>query len=118
MSEGKGAYRVALADSDAAAGIVSLANPEGADVIIPVGGLVLDVATVATGACTVDVGIDADGTGSSDTLLDGVDANAAVAIFSNAAARKWGANQFLTASKATGAAAGLVGHLYVSYIRE
>ena len=38
MSEGKGAYRVALADSDAAGGIVSLANPEGVDLIIPVGG--------------------------------------------------------------------------------
>ena len=118
MSEGKGAFRVALADSDAAGGIVSLANPEGVDLIIPVGGVVLDVTTPTTGDSTVDVGIAADGATSSDTLLDGVDCDAAAAVFSNAAAVKWGANQFLTASKATGAAAGLVGHLYVSYIRE
>ena len=117
MSEGKGAIRVALADSDAAAGIVSLANPEGVDLIIPVGGLVLDVTTPTTGDSTVDVGIAADGATSSDTLLDGVDGDAAAAVFSNAAAVKWPADEYIVAT-ASASVAGLVGNAYIKYIRE
>jgi hypothetical protein len=126
MGEGKGTYGpVALAASDAVAGVLSLANPEGVDLLIPAGGFVLDVTTKTTGACTLDAGIDTDGTGTADTLIDGVDVNAAVGVFDNGAdkgtnggAMKWGASEYITVSKKTGASAGLVGNAYINYIRE
>ena len=89
--------------------------------------MVLDVTTVATAACTLDVGIDGDGTGSSDILLDGLDVNAAAGVFDNIADKgtngkerqrldaKGGTTDYVTASKASGATAGLVGNAYIFY---
>jgi hypothetical protein len=115
-------YKVALADADTAGGVLSLANPEGVALIVT--GLVLDVTTAATGACTLDAGIAANGTTSNDTLIDGVDVNTAVITADNiknagtngASARRWGATEYLTVSKASGAAAGLAGYAYVDYV--
>ena len=117
--------KVALAAADAAAGVLSWQNPE--DSAIVVTRVVLDVTTKATAACTLNVGTDGAGTGSSDNLLDGLDVNAATGVFDNIADKgtngkerqrldaKGGTTDYVTASKATGATAGLVGNAYIFY---
>lgn len=123
MAEQKGAYRVALAALDTAGGVLSVANPEGASLIVT--RLILDVTTKSTAACTVDAGIAANGTTSADNLLDGLDVGTAAGVFDNTenggtngkGAKKWGASEYLTASMASGAAAGLAGYAYIEYIR-
>lgn len=124
MGEGKGALRTALAALDTGGGVLSLANPEGADIIVT--RLILDVTTKTTAACTVDAGIAAAATTVSDNLIDGQDVNAATGVFGNIddqgtngqSVQKWGSAEFLTVSMKTGAAAGLAGYAYVEYIRE
>lgn len=123
MSEQKGAYRYVLAALDTGGGILSLANPEGADVIIM--RLILSVTTVATAACTIDAGVAAASTTSADNLIDGLDVNSATGVFDNIddqgtngqSVLKWESGQYLTVSMASGAAAGLAGYAYVEYIR-
>jgi hypothetical protein len=60
---------------------ISLANPFGRTVIIV--DVVLDVTTPATGAATMNVGVAANGTTTSDTLIDGVDVGTAAIIADN-----------------------------------
>jgi len=123
MPEQNGALKVALAALDAGGGVLSLANPEGADLIVK--RLIVDVTTKSTAACTVDAGIAANGTTLNDTLIDGLDVGTAVILADNienqgtngVAAKKWTASQYLTISKATGAAAGLAGSAYIEYVR-
>lgn len=87
----------------------------------------LDITTVATAACTVDVGYTAtSATTSSDTLLDGVDANAAIAVFdsmnaaldagANAKAQKAAAGKWITIDEASGDATGMVATLWVEWM--
>lgn len=125
MTEQKGAYRYVLAALDTVGGVLKLANPEGVDIIIPSGGLLLDITTIATAACTVDAGIDSDGTTSADNLIDGLDVHSATGQFDNIADKgtdggphKWGADEYLVISKASGATAGLAGYAYIQYVRE
>ncbi len=114
-------YRIALAAVDAAGGVAAIANPEGAAVIVT--RLALDVTASSTGACTVDAGIAANATTSADGLIDGLSV-AATGVFDNVsdagtngrARAKWGAGQYLTISKASGATAGLAGTAYVDYV--
>lgn len=114
-------YKATLSNADTAGGVLALLNPEGVTLIVH--GLVLDVTTIATAACTLDAGIAANGTTSNDTLIDGVDVNTAVITADNiknagtngASARRWGATEYLTVSKASGAAAGLAGSAYIDY---
>ncbi len=120
MSAQSGAYKVALAAADTDGGILSLANPEGADIIVTK--LILNVTTIATAACTVDAGIAADGETSADNLIDGQDVHSATGAFAEAGtdgkrAKLWESDQYLTVSMATGAAAGLAGYAYIEYIR-
>lgn len=113
-------YKVALSASDAAGGVAAIANPEGVEVIVT--RVVIDVNTQSTGACTVDAGIAANATTLADTLIDGLSV-AAAGTFDNIsdagtngkARAAWGASQFLTISKASGAAAGLAGNVYIEY---
>lgn len=125
MSEQKGAYKVALtAGVDTGGGVLSLSNPEEADLIVT--RIMLDLTTPASAACTVDAGISSGETTSADNLLDGLDVNAAAGVFDNIenqgtngkAAVKWNSNQYLTISRASGASAGLVGNAYIEYVRE
>lgn len=85
---------------------------------------ILDITTVATGACTVDVGYaTVSATTGSDTLLDGVDANAGIAMFdsmdasldagANAKAQKAASGKWVTVQSKTGDATGLVANLYI-----
>jgi hypothetical protein len=121
MSAQKGAYKVPLAALDTAGGVLSIANPEGVPLIVTK--VVIDLITKSTGAGTLDVGIAANGTTTADNLIDGLDVNAAAGAFGSPSgtnglpAKKWGVTEYLTASKATGNMAGLVGYAYIEYIR-
>lgn len=104
------------AAADTGGAIISVANPcTGAWVVT---GLFITTTTVATGACTADFGIAANGTTLNDGLIDGLDLNGALLTnannFANAgtngkAAQIGAAGTFLTGSRASGAVAGLVG---------
>lgn len=87
----------------------------------------LDVTTVATAACTVDIGYTAvSATTSSDTLLDGIDVNGATGLFdsmnaaldsgANAKAQKAASAKWVTADSASGDATGLVANFYIWYV--
>jgi hypothetical protein len=89
--------------------------------------LLLDVTTVATGAATVDIGYTATtATTSSDTLLDGVDVNGAIALFdsmnaaldsgANAKAQKAASAKWITADSASGDTTGMIANAYIFYV--
>lgn len=123
MAEGKGAVRIALANVDTGGGVASLLNPEGADLIVT--NCVIETSVVATAACTLDVGIAAAATTLNDTLIDGQDVNAAIGIFDNTddqgtngkKSQSWDSDEYFTISVASGASAGLVGFVYIEFIR-
>ena len=100
--------------------MLSWANPAGASIIVH--HIALDITTQSTGASTIDVGVAANGTTSSDTLIDGV-SGAAAGVFNSATnagsngsmSRKLTSTQFITASQASGAVAGLVGSAYITW---
>ncbi len=103
-----------LTASDAAGGVFSVENTYGTTLVIL--RTVLLVTTGTSGACTIDVGIEADATTSADDLIDGLDV-ATAGVFDNVADEgsngnscgKWSSGTFVNASMKTGAAAGLVG---------
>ena len=117
--------KVALAAADAAAGVFAWQNPEASAIVVH--RLIIDLTTKSTAACTINVGTDGDGTGSSDNLIDGLDVNAATGVFDNMTNSgtngkelqrvdaKGGTTDYITASKATGATAGIVGNAYIFY---
>ncbi len=124
MSEQKGAYKVALTavTGTTAGGVLSLANPEGADIIVT--RLVLNITTPSSGAATVDAGIAANGSTSADNLIDGQSVATAAKVLDNVsdggtngkARQKWSSSQYLTIT-ASATLAGLVGNAYIEYIR-
>ncbi len=126
MSEQKGCYKEALVaiTTTVGGGVFSLLNPEGADLLIT--RVLLDITTEATGAATVDAGIAAAATTSSDTLIDAGDVGSAAALLDNAdatdqgtngkASRKWGSAQYLTIT-ASATLLGMVGNIYIEYVR-
>ena len=124
MSEQVGAYKAALTAATVTTGgaVLSVENPEGADLIVT--RLVLDVTTPATGAGTVNAGIGATAATSDDTLLDGLDVGSAAILADNhsnpgtngLALVKWGSAEYLTVT-ASASLAGLVGNAYVEWIR-
>ena len=117
--------KVALGSGDGAGGILAWQNPESAAILVV--RIVIDRTTKSTGACTADFGTAANGTTSADNLIDGVNAGAAEGIEDNVEDKgtngksrqrldaKGGATDYLTGSKATGAAAGLAGNAYIFY---
>lgn len=118
-----GAYRTALTavTTTAAGGVLSLANPEGVKLLVT--RLILHITTGSTGAATIDAGIAANGTTSSDTLIDGKSV-ATAGAFDNITdkgsnglpLREWGASQYLTIT-ASATLAGMVGYAYIEYLR-
>ena len=118
--------RVALGVADTAGGVLAWQNPEDAAIIVL--RLALDITTKTTAACTLDFGPAANGTTLNATLIDGLDANAATGVFDNIEnaggtgkstaklAANGGATDWVTGSKASGAAAGLVGYAYIYYL--
>lgn len=122
MASQNGALKVALsAAADTAGAVLAVENTSGEDRIIT--NLILNVTTGATGACTLDAGVAADGTTLNDTLIDGVDI-AEIGCFdmvknagtNGAGARTWADGTFITVSTASGAVAGTVGYAYIQYI--
>lgn len=108
------------AAADTAGAILAWANPEGVAIIVT--DLMLDITTQSSGACTVDAGVAADGTTLNDTLIDGVSVAATGvknsqkhAGTNGVGAARVGATQYITASTASGAVAGLVGNAYITY---
>jgi len=115
--------KVALGVADTGGGVLAWANPETVSILIT--RIVFNVTTKSTGACTLDVGTTAtNATTSSDTLMDGIDVGTAIGVFDNItnkgdngkslqllASGKW-----VTASKASGAAAGLAGYACIEYV--
>lgn len=116
----RGAFRADLADGDGAAGVLSVLNPEGVDVWIT--RALLHVTHIATAAATIDIGVAATAI-SNDTIIDGLDVHSATGVFDNQishgtdglAGVKWAADGYLTATKASGACAGLAGELILAY---
>jgi hypothetical protein len=115
--------RVPLVASDAGGGVLSWKNPE--QVAIDVRRLTLDFNTVATGACTIDAGVTAvSAATSSNNLITGCNAAAAVASFDNITDKGVSGKEhqrlakggWVTATKATGATAGLAGFAIISYV--
>lgn len=104
-------WKVALAEVDTAGGLAAVANPFGRAAFITKA--LLNVTTAATGVCTADVGVAANGTTSDNSLIDGADVGTAAILAENSAAVEWGASEYVTASVATGASAGIVGHVYI-----
>ena len=114
--------KVALGQAAGNAGVLSWQNPEAVGVLAAV---VLDV-TTAQAAQTADVGVDGDGTGTSDTLVDGVTlaATGALSSFADAGTNggafrkvdaKGGTNDYITAT-ASGTPSALVGNAYILYV--
>lgn len=123
MAEQKGCLTGALSDTNAAGGVLSLANPEGVDLIIT--RFVIDVTTPATGAANCDFGVGATGATSDDTLIDGVDIGTAAILADNIenggtnglACVAWDSDEFVTGSPSADPA-DLVGNYYIEYIRK
>lgn len=98
-------------------GVLSLLNPEGADVIIK--RTIVDLITKATGAANISIGFGPSATGTYTNLLaatamGGGGAGSVIEGIGGAGALKWPAGQYLTV---TGSATtvGLVGRLYLDY---
>lgn len=116
--------KVALTALDTGGGIFSWKNDEeGAAIIVT--RLLLDITTKTTGACTLDAGTTAaSATTVSDNLIDGLDINAATGQFDNLGnagtngktRQKLADDGWVTGSMKTGAAAGLVGSVYIEYL--
>ncbi len=113
---------VALAAVDTGGGIVSWVNPEVGAIVVT--GIVLDVTTVATAACSVSAGTTVvSATTSSANLIDTLDVHSATGAFSNFSnpgsggktLQRLAAGGWVTVSKASGASAGIVGNAYISY---
>ncbi len=114
--------KVALGQAAGNAGVLSWRNPESVGILAAV---VVDITTVQA-AQTADVGVDGDGTGTSDTLMDGVSLATAGAVssFADAATNgaafrkvdaKGGTNDYITAT-ASGTPSALVGSAYIIYV--
>jgi hypothetical protein len=115
--------KVALANVDTGGGVFAWANPEAGTIIIH--NIQVYVTTIATGACSLDIGTTAtNATTQSDTLIDGLDVHTATGVFSvasqvgvnGAVPRTLATGKWVTASKDSGASAGLVGFAYIHYI--
>ena len=115
--------KIALAAVDTAGGVFAWQNDEDASILVT--GLFLDVTTKTSAACTVDCGTTAtSATTLSDTLIDGLDINAATGLFDNItdkgtngkSRQKLASGKWVTGSVASGASAGLVGFAYIKYI--
>lgn len=114
--------RLPLAGVTATTGgaLFSWQNPENTSIIVD--RLEIDITTKSSGAATFDFGTAANGTTTSDNLIDGYNANATEKVVNNVtdvgtngkSVQKMTTSQFITG---TGSAttAGLVGYVYIHY---
>jgi hypothetical protein len=94
-----------------------LENPHGQELLILNSCFV--ATTQSTGAATLDIGVAANATTSSDTMIDGMSAATAGVLQTRGTngnyCRRWGATEVITINEASGDVAGLVGYLVVEY---
>lgn len=114
--------KIPLVASDSAGGVFAWQNHHSESVIVT--RVVIDLTTKSSGAGTLDVGMTATSAATSaDNLIDGLDVNAATGVFDNVenqgtngtGAQKVASGKWITASKATGNMAGIVGSAYLHY---
>lgn len=114
--------KIPLVASDSAGGVFAWQNHHSESVIVT--RVVIDLTTKSSGAGTLDVGMTATSAATSaDNLIDGLDVNAATGVFDNVenqgtngtGAQKVASGKWVTASKATGNMAGIVGSAYLHY---
>jgi hypothetical protein len=111
-----------LQNVDTAGGVFAWANPYNQTILIR--DITVHTTTVATSACTLDCGPAANGTTLNDTLIDGLDVNAAVGVFDSIEdggtngrrQRDVLATEWVTGSVASGASAGLVGTVQIDFV--
>ena len=121
MAKGAGFWlRGALTASDTVAEIFQLTNSYGSDLIVT--RAMIQVTTVSSGACTVDVGTGSGASTSYDNLLDGIDTTSTgvsdnlKSMHAGDSGRSvivWKSTEYINASKASGATSGLVGYYAV-----
>lgn len=107
------------ATTTTAGAVAAVANPLGVDLIITQ--VIVRTTTQSTGAAALDIGVAANATTSSDTLIDGLSVATAPIVSSTpgtngAVPRVWGASQYVTAT-ASATLAGMVGTLHLICIR-
>lgn len=107
----------------ASGGVISWVNPEPVAIIIA--RVLIDITTIATGACTFDIGTTTvSALTTSDNLIDGLDVNSATGLFDNItdkgtngkSKQKLSTAKWVTLDEKTGDATGLVGNLYITYL--
>ena len=114
--------KMALGQSAGNAGVLSWQNPEAVGVLAAV---LVDI-TTSQAAQTADIGVDGNGAGTSDTLLDGVSlaSTGALSSFADAGTNgaafrtvdaKGGTNDYVTAT-ASGTPSSLAGNAYIVYL--
>lgn len=118
-----GAMRAPLtaATDTTGGGVLSLANPEGIDLLIT--RFIVRTTAPSAGAASIDAGIAADGVTTSDTLIDGLSVASAAKVADNVenggtnglAVALWGASQFVTIT-ASATTAGMVGEALIQYV--
>lgn len=121
---------VALTAADTAGGVFAWQNPEAGSILVR--GVVIDVTTIATGACALDIGTTATSAATlSDNILDGLDVHTGTGTFDGSSTalldgtvangtngrtvQKLATGKWVTGSKVTGATAGLVGTAIIFY---
>lgn len=88
-------------------------NPETTPIIIPAGSLIVDVKTVASGACTLDVGTNVAAATDNTNLISAQDVHAAVGLFSNTTAIKVPIGYYVTGTLSAPTA--FVGNVALDY---
>lgn len=114
-------YLGAVTGTSSSSGVfASFANPTGATIFVHE--VYMDITTQSSGASTLDIGIAADATTSSDTLIDGVSGAAVLraTILKNGGTngrngQKVTASQYINVAEASGNVDALVGALYIVY---
>lgn len=107
------------ATTTTAGAVAAVANPVGEELIITQA--IVRTTTQSTGAATLDIGVAANATTASDTLIDGLSVATAPIVLGTPGTnglvpRVWGASQYVTAT-ASATTAGMVGSLHLICIR-
>lgn len=116
--------KASLSAAATSGGVLTWANPTASTIVVE--RLILDVTTASTGAATVDCGVVASAADMDDTLIDGLDVNAATGIFDNVenqgtngrSVKKLGTSDSISCSQKTGDVTGLAGSAYIHYYAQ
>lgn len=111
--------RVTMTAATGNAAALSWGNPTGGRIIVH--SVLIDITTATGGTTTIDVGVDADGTGTDDSFIDGAATDAVVVLSSvddggtnGKAARALTSSEFVTGS-ITGTIGSFAGVAYITY---